>query len=308
MGRAEWVTSVNSNSGNFGYGRGGRWYTSDQIRKMEESIRIQKESEPTRLVELVRSLFFPNEKLKKEILKEERMQGVTRSLKQKITDELITRLRALNSTSNSTVHREVVEHWRKLKLSETQSIAEGNTTNSSILPEEAGMLVRALDSGWARFSEEIGLWIPFQVVNKENDDKPQGIEEFEREILPGKRLPPECHAELYTNYDGDVVRWGLTHQKELAYDCCMACIDQAKNAKPDEKRCNIWVYCPSETGCYSPDIYEHQNQECWLKYVEVLQNNSDLIKLQFGLEELTIVFENDHVIQEGDHHAASLPR
>lgn len=63
------------------------------------------------------------------------------------------------------------------------------------------------------------------------------------------------------------MRWGLTHPKESAYDCCMSCLDQAKHAKPGEMKCNIWVYCPSETGCYSPDIYEHKNQECWLKYV-----------------------------------------
>jgi hypothetical protein len=29
----------------------------------------------------------------------------------------------------------------------------------------------------------------------------------------------------------------------------------------------VWVYCPSEDGCYSPDIYEHKHQECWLKQV-----------------------------------------
>lgn len=89
------------------------------------------------------------------------------------------------------------------------------------------------------------------------------------EILPGRKLPPECHAELHTDYDGAAVRWGLTHHKESAYDCCMSCLDQAKRAKPDEKKCNIWVYCPSETGCYSPDIYEHKNGECWLKYVSL---------------------------------------
>lgn len=91
----------------------------------------------------------------------------------------------------------------------------------------------------------------------------------DNEILPGKKLPPECHAELHTDFDGAAVRWGLTHHQESAYDCCMACMNQAKNAKPGQKRCNIWVYCPSETGCYSPDRYEHKNQECWLKYVSI---------------------------------------
>lgn len=89
----------------------------------------------------------------------------------------------------------------------------------------------------------------------------------EEDPLPGRPVPLECHAELHTDYDGPAVRWGLTHHKESAADCCQACLDQARRAKPGDKKCNIWVYCPSESGCYSPDIYEHKHQECWLKYV-----------------------------------------
>lgn len=91
----------------------------------------------------------------------------------------------------------------------------------------------------------------------------------EEDVLPGRPLPPECHAELHTDYDGAAVRWGLTHHKESAADCCQACMDQAKRARPGQLKCNVWVYCPSDTGCYSPDIYEHKNQECWLKYVSI---------------------------------------
>lgn len=40
------------------------------------------------------------------------------------------------------------------------------------------MLVRALESDWAVLSEEIGLWIPAEVINKEHDDKPEGEEEL----------------------------------------------------------------------------------------------------------------------------------
>ncbi|PPR94377.1 hypothetical protein GOBAR_AA26290 [Gossypium barbadense] len=89
------------------------------------------------------------------------------------------------------------------------------------------------------------------------------------QILAGRPPLPECRTELHTDYDGDCVRWGLTHHKESAADCCQACLDQAKAAKPGEKKCNIWVYCPSETGCYSPDKYEHKHMECWLKYQDV---------------------------------------
>uniref|UniRef100_A0A2C9VYH9 Apple domain-containing protein n=2 Tax=Manihot esculenta TaxID=3983 RepID=A0A2C9VYH9_MANES len=129
------------------------------------------------------------------------------------------------------------------------------------------MLIKALDSDWAVLSENIGLWMPTEIINQEHDDKPEG-EEDDEEILPGRPVPPECHAELHTDYDGAAVRWGLTHHNESAADCCQACLDQAKRAKPGEMKCNIWVYCPSETGCYSPDIYQHKNQECWLKYAE----------------------------------------
>ena len=89
----------------------------------------------------------------------------------------------------------------------------------------------------------------------------------EDEILPGRPVSPECHAELHTDYDGAAVRWGLTFHKDSAADCCQACLDHAKHAKEGEKKCNIWVYCPSEFGCHSPDIYQHKHQECWLKYV-----------------------------------------
>ena len=94
----------------------------------------------------------------------------------------------------------------------------------------------------------------------------------EEEIIAGPPLSPQCNAELHTDYDGAAVRWGLTHHKETAADCCQACLDQAKNAKPGELKCNIWVYCPSEFGCYSPDKYEHKHQECWLKQVSCLLN------------------------------------
>ncbi|RZR87495.1 hypothetical protein BHM03_00014916 [Ensete ventricosum] len=99
------------------------------------------------------------------------------------------------------------------------------------------------------------------------------------EIIPGRPLPPECHAELHTDYDGAAVRWGLIHHKESAADCCQACLDQAKRPKPGEKKCNIWVYCPSEFGCYSPDIYEHKHQECWLKQVLFYLFKHDLLYL-----------------------------
>ncbi|CAA2933813.1 uncharacterized protein LOC111408806 [Olea europaea subsp. europaea] len=234
-------------------------YTSDQIRKMEELNQIRKASEPTELNNLVRQL-------KKDFLKEEKVVELPQHLKQKLADEILVRLRSLNAGANATVQQEAVESWRKEKLKNLKRLVGGKILNSTILPEEAGIVARALGSDWAELLENFGLWIPIKIINKEHDDKPEGEEEFDSRILPGRQLPLECHAEVHTDYGGDAVRWGLTHHKESAYECCVACLNQAKRAKPGEKRCNIWVYCPSETGCHSPDIYEHKNQECWLKY------------------------------------------
>ncbi|XP_059634393.1 uncharacterized protein LOC132276800 [Cornus florida] len=241
-------------------------YTPDQVRKMEESIRIRKASEPIELVKLVKEI-------KEGFLSEEKIIELPQHLKQKITDEILERLRGLNANASSREQREAVESWRKEKLEETKQLMSDKTLNSTILPEEAGMLARVLESRWDQLSEEIGLWIPVEVITKEHDDKPEGAEEFDEEPLPGRQLPPECHTELHTDYGGDAVRWGLTHHKESAYDCCQACVDHARRAKPEEKKCNIWVYCPSETGCYSPDKYEHKNGECWLKYAEKPKQN-----------------------------------
>ncbi|KAG8654734.1 uncharacterized protein LOC110615898 isoform X3 [Manihot esculenta] len=236
-------------------------YTPDQINRMEESIQIRRANEPLELVKLVKQL---NEELKTD----EKAVELPMEVRRKITDEILQRLRSLNANANITEQREAVERWRKEKLLEVKQLIRGiGLLNSTILQEQTRMLIKALDSDWAVLSENIGLWMPTEIINQEHDDKPEG-EEDDEEILPGRPVPPECHAELHTDYDGAAVRWGLTHHKESAADCCQACLDQAKRAKPGEMKCNIWVYCPSETGCYSPDIYQHKNQECWLKYAE----------------------------------------
>ncbi|WJX58476.1 hypothetical protein P8452_43925 [Trifolium repens] len=77
-----------------------------------------------------------------------------------------------------------------IPIEEVKLVHVKRTSNSSIPIEEAGMLLRALESDWDELCEEIGLWIPAQVVNEEHDDKPEGTEDFEEEILPGRPLPP----------------------------------------------------------------------------------------------------------------------
>ncbi|CAK7347572.1 unnamed protein product [Dovyalis caffra] len=285
-------------------------YTPDQIRKMEESIRIRRAKEPVELVKIVKEL-------EEEFNREETVVELPKEVKNKITDEILHRLRSLNANANISEQRGFgalvlltpASSYRYLALSSFCSSfdkqmllkagAKKNCKQSNIWPLEqggefiysergswyafvlgrtllltlvidcaVGILVRALESDWAVLLENIGLWVPAEVIQQEHDDKPDSEEEPEEEVLPGRPLPPECHAELHADYDGAAVRWGLTHHKQSAADCCQACLDHAKYAKPGEKKCNVWVYCPSETGCYSPDIYQHKNQECWLKYAE----------------------------------------
>ncbi|XP_047329427.1 uncharacterized protein LOC124932792 isoform X1 [Impatiens glandulifera] len=240
-------------------------YTSEQLWKMEESIRVRKASEPVELIKLVKEI-------KGNFVSGDNLVELPQALRQKITDEILERLQGLNNRSDAN-QREAVEKWRKEKIKEAKELALGNTLNSTVYPEEAEMLARTLESNWGQLSENIGLWIPVEVINEGHDDKPEGAKDDDEETLPGRALPPECHAELHTDYDGVAVRWGLTHHKESAFDCCQACLDQAKRANPGEKKCNIWVYCPLESGCYSPDIYEHKHMECWLKYAETPKLN-----------------------------------
>lgn len=237
-------------------------YTPDQTQKMEESMRIRKASEPLELVELVKNIT-------KSLAEQKRRVNLPLHLKHMVRDEILQLLKSLPENANVTEQREAVENWRIAKLHEANQMILGQeNVTLAISSDEAAILVDAMQSKWSLLMEQIGLWIPPIIINEVHDDKPPGTDEFEEEPLAGRPVPPECHAELHTDYDGSAVRWGLTHHKESAADCCQACLDQAKRAKPGEMKCNIWVYCPSEAGCYSPDIYEHKHQECWLKYAE----------------------------------------
>jgi hypothetical protein len=78
-------------------------------------------------------------------------------------------------------------------------------------------------------------------------------------------LADPFHLSVMQNFT--LIMMVLQHHKDSAADCCQDCLDHARHAKEGEKKCNIWVYCPSEFGCHSPDIYQHKHKECWLKYV-----------------------------------------
>ncbi|MQL84876.1 hypothetical protein Taro_017395 [Colocasia esculenta] len=261
-----------SSPGAGGSGFSAAKYSTDQIRRMEESIQLRRAAQPIELVRLVKGL-------KEELSEKERDLELSQPMKQQLANELLQRLKALKPDANVTEQRvqdhgetdegvtEALEKWHMEKLEATRKLISKNATRDSTrTQEEAKALKRAIESDWLMLLEEVGLWIPAEVVNKEINDKPENEQEpEEEEIVPGRPIPPQCHAELHTDYGGAAVRWGLTHHKESAADCCQACLDQAKRAKPGEMKCNIWVYCPLESGCYSPDIYEHKHQECWLK-------------------------------------------
>ncbi|KAK7310509.1 hypothetical protein RJT34_08063 [Clitoria ternatea] len=245
-----------------------KMYKHSHIQKMEDSNQIRKTYKPMKLMESVKEL-------KWEFSNENAVVELPQNLKLKIIDDVLLRLKSLNESKVKKSHsqtiveeKETIEIWRKEKLKEVKSIVVGKTSKLTIPHEEAGLLLRALEYNWVALSEEIGLGLPTKVVNKEHDDKPEGIEQLEEEVLPGRPLPPECNVELHTDYGGFAVRWGLTHHKDSAADCCQACLNQAKQANKGQKKCNIWVYCPSEFGCHSPDIYKHKLKECWLKYAE----------------------------------------
>lgn len=224
---------------------------------------MRRAAEPVELVNLVK-------KLRKELRGKKRTWELSDSVKAEMANEILERINGRNETEQ----REAVEQWHVEKLEEiTMKLLANLTSGPDIPAREAQMLRKALKFDWLRLLEAIGFWMPASVNNTEIDDKPDNALEVEEEIVPGQPVPPECHAELHTDYGGTAVRWGLTHHKETAADCCQACLDQAKNAKPEEKKCNIWVYCPSEYGCYSPDIYEHKHQECWLKQADKPQLN-----------------------------------
>ncbi|PQM34938.1 uncharacterized protein Pyn_36171 [Prunus yedoensis var. nudiflora] len=72
-------------------------YTPDQIRKMEESVRIRKAAEPVELIRLVKAL-------KKELSREVVVE-LPQPLKLKITNEIVERLKTLRPKANVTEQR-----------------------------------------------------------------------------------------------------------------------------------------------------------------------------------------------------------
>ena len=71
-------------------------------------------------------------------------------------------------------------------------------------------------------------------------------------------IDASCHAQAHTDYDGPSLTWGLDYKLPTAQACCNACKQRRAEG------CNSWIWCP-EPLCWSPDVWNHTQFECWLK-------------------------------------------
>lgn len=237
-------------------------FQEDEVKRMREAIKVRQASQPVDLIRRVKEI--EEESYRKDV-REKRSQSTT----EKLAQELLQRLNEFKGDGDS-IEQQALEEWRKKKLEEVKKReAMKASVNSSMHVEDTEMVAKVLETDWGPVLEKAGFSLSPEASSEDSSGKMlEDGPEIEDGIIPGRPLPSECHAEPHTDYDGAAVKWGLMHHKESAADCCQACLDQAKNAKEGEKKCNIWVYCPFEPGCYSPDIYQHKHQECWLKQVE----------------------------------------
>lgn len=237
-------------------------FQEDEVKRMREAIKVRQASQPVDLIRRVKEI---EEESYRKDMREKRSQ----STMEKLAQELLQRLNEFKGDGDS-IEQQALEEWRKKKLEEVKKReAMKASVNSSMQVEDTEMVAKVLETDWGPVLEKAGFSLSPEASSEDSSGKMlEDGPEIEDGIIPGRPLPSECHAEPHTDYDGAAVKWGLMHHKESAADCCQACLDQAKNAKEGEKKCNIWVYCPFEPGCYSPDIYQHKHQECWLKQAD----------------------------------------
>ncbi|KAL2631022.1 hypothetical protein R1flu_015708 [Riccia fluitans] len=229
-------------------------YTAEEIERINQAHVARRAVEPVDLMKRLKEIEL-------ETQREADKDKETEDSKQKVAAELAERLREWRGNTNQ--HQsEALDEWRRKRIEEAR---------------KRGVEARVKEGTDADEAQEAATGLTdFEDVNAEDlrSSVAKGGKlllkgpEIEDGIIPGRPVPPECHAEPHTDYDGAAVRWGLTHHTESAADCCQACIDQAKAAKKGDMKCNVWVYCPAEEGCFSPDIYEHKNLECWLKQAD----------------------------------------
>lgn len=177
----------------------------------------------------------------------ERIEDSNRLRRELLPSTLIERIDEIRQETQEEINKTEALNLEKIKSASelTEKLLELHKNDDELVP--SNLIV-----------SDDGLYLSVNELEIDSED----------DTIPGRPLPPECHAEAHTDYRGAAVRWGLTHHVDSAADCCQACLDQARNATADQKKCNIWVYCPRKGGCYSPDKYTHENHECWLKQAD----------------------------------------
>ncbi|KAH9556114.1 hypothetical protein CY35_07G009800 [Sphagnum magellanicum] len=227
-------------------------YTQAQMNRMKEANKARQAAQPLKLIKLVKELQQESGRVAED------SRTLNAAHQNAAAAELASRLKAKLYNPNN---QQGLDKWRRQRL-------------KLIKKREEAALATAQESGQEKAedvpsAEELAIVEASSLLVEEEGTGllPSGAE-IEDGIIPGRPLPEECRAEAHTDYDGAAVRWGLTYHVESAADCCQACLDHAHSAEGVGKKCNVWVYCPSEDGCYSPDIYEHKHQECWLKQAD----------------------------------------
>ncbi|XP_024545627.1 uncharacterized protein LOC9645134 isoform X2 [Selaginella moellendorffii] len=235
-------------------------FSAQEALRIQEAHEIRRKVEPHELIDRVKEIQ----------LESDQESSGPGAIRRKAAMDIVQRLRDIQSTNNQTASQALSE-WRRKRLEAARAReakqSAGTNATSDMNQELAQEVSKLVELGWLHTHTE-----PPSLPVSDSDTGEilptvTGAE-VEDGIIPGRIVPPECHAEAHTDYDGVAVRWGLTHHTESAADCCQACFNQAKAAKPGERKCNIWVFCAAENGCYSPDIYEHKHQECWLKQAD----------------------------------------
>ncbi|PKA56110.1 hypothetical protein AXF42_Ash015595 [Apostasia shenzhenica] len=139
-------------------------FSDEQIKRLEESIRIRKAFEPVELARLVKRL--------KKASKSRNSKPVELNL----AYEILSRLKGLD---NSTEWRGALESWRVEKLEEIRSLSLADTSANLSTPlKVAKKLKKALETDWQMLLESIGFWMPSEITHIVVDDKPDNVEEL----------------------------------------------------------------------------------------------------------------------------------
>lgn len=189
--------------------------------------------------------------------------------------------------------RDVASKYREGDSSTLQGIKENKISRENLLKaaERADARMKTGTSA----DEEEGI-----DVEEKNEANANLVRIFGEEDFPMEN--EKCWPNEHAGYDGFALTWGMTFRTKTASECCDACRKHAEicggegansgtmffntsfgvrghcGTAPFEKKllCNIWVYCPPnekhDGKCWSGDIHDHVQHECWLKH-QVNPNN-----------------------------------